>query len=258
MCRQLSTVAIPETVQHDDLHDGQVFVRDGRYLFFDWGDSCVSHPFFSMSVTLEGGLAWGLDDIEGSVDITPFRDAYLRPFASFAGREELEAAHTTALRLGWVCRALNVSHWAVGTRPTASGGMGRPRAPPSTDVSRVERCSCGRGRAADERALDEPLPHRRLPRAARRGTPCPAVGFGVIVETPKLDATGDATPLTPHRVELHQVDSVSRSPAHSSCRGMVSLPLPRPRHQQFLARQPPETQYAPRAARSRQLSRTST
>ena len=117
MCRQLSTVAIPETVQHDDLHDGQVFVRDGRYLFFDWGDSCVSHPFFSMSVTLEGGLAWGLDDIEGSVDIRPFRDAYLRPFASFAEREELEAAHTTALRLGWVCRALNVSHWAVALGP---------------------------------------------------------------------------------------------------------------------------------------------
>ena len=117
MCRQLSTVAIPETVQHDDLHDGQVFVRDGRYLFFDWGDSCVSHPFFSMSVTLEGGQAWGLDDIEDSVDITPFRDAYLRPFASFAEREELEAAHTTALRLGWVCRALNVSHWAVALGP---------------------------------------------------------------------------------------------------------------------------------------------
>jgi hypothetical protein len=117
MCRQLSTVAIPETVQHDDLHDAQVFVREGRYLFFDWGDSCVSHPFFSMSVTLEGQLAWGLDDVEGSVDVAPFRDAYLRPFASFAGREELEAAHATALRLGWVCRALNVRRFAVALGP---------------------------------------------------------------------------------------------------------------------------------------------
>jgi hypothetical protein len=117
MCRQLSTVAIPETVQHDDLHDAQVFVRGGRYLFFDWGDSCVSHPFFSMSVTLEGQLAWGLDDVEGSVDVAPFRDAYLRPFASFAGREELEAAHATALRLGWVCRALNVRRFAVALGP---------------------------------------------------------------------------------------------------------------------------------------------
>jgi hypothetical protein len=117
MCQQLSTVAIPETVQHDDLHDGQVFVRDGRYLFFDWGDSCVSHPFFSMSVTLEGVLAWGLDDVEGSVDVTPFRDAYLRPFASYAGRAELEAAHAIALRLGWICRALNVRRFAISLDP---------------------------------------------------------------------------------------------------------------------------------------------
>jgi hypothetical protein len=108
MCRELGAIGIPETIQHDDLHDGQIFVRDGRYLFFDWGDSCVSHPFFSMAVTLEGQLAWGLDDVEGSVDITPFRDAYLRPFASYASRGELEAAHATALRLGWICRALNV------------------------------------------------------------------------------------------------------------------------------------------------------
>ena len=76
--RGSAQLGIPETIQHDDLHDGQVFVRDGTYLFFDWGDSCVSHPFFSMSVTLEGVLAWGLDDVDGSVDITPFRDAYLR------------------------------------------------------------------------------------------------------------------------------------------------------------------------------------
>jgi hypothetical protein len=113
MCRELSTVAIPETIQHDDLHDAQVFVREGRYVFFDWGDSCVSHPFFSMSVTLEGQLAWGLDDVEDSVDVTPFRDAYLRSFTSFAGRAELEAAHATALRLGWVCRAVNVRRFAV-------------------------------------------------------------------------------------------------------------------------------------------------
>jgi hypothetical protein len=50
---------IPETIQHDDLHDGQVFVRDGRYLIFDWGDSCVSHPFHTLTVTLRGGVeAW--------------------------------------------------------------------------------------------------------------------------------------------------------------------------------------------------------
>ena len=81
MCDELAGYGLPETIQHDDFHDGQVFVRDGRYLLLDWGDACVSHPFFTLSVTLEGQLAWGLDDVHGSVDVRPFRDAYLRAFA---------------------------------------------------------------------------------------------------------------------------------------------------------------------------------
>jgi phosphotransferase family enzyme len=112
-CAELAGYGIPETIQHDDLHDGQVFVRDGTYLFFDWGDSCVSHPFFSMSVTLEGNISWGLDDVEGSVEIAPFRDAYLEPFGRLVPLAELERASAVALRLGWVCRALNVERFAL-------------------------------------------------------------------------------------------------------------------------------------------------
>jgi hypothetical protein len=113
MCEQLSSYGIPETIQHDDFHDAQVFLRDGRYLFFDWGDACVSHPFFSMSVTLEGGIGWGLDDVAGSVDLTPFRNAYLDAFRRHGSRAELESALSLALRLGWLCRALNVHRFAL-------------------------------------------------------------------------------------------------------------------------------------------------
>jgi hypothetical protein len=106
LCAELASYGLPELLQHDDLHDGQVFVRDGRHLLLDWGDACVSHPFFTLSVTLEGVLAWGPDDIENSVDIAPFRDAYLAPYRQrFDG--DLVAATTVALRLGWVCRAVN-------------------------------------------------------------------------------------------------------------------------------------------------------
>ena len=56
-CDRLAAYGIPETVQHDDLHDGNVFVRDGRYLFLDWGDSCVSHPLHSLVVTLRA-IVW--------------------------------------------------------------------------------------------------------------------------------------------------------------------------------------------------------
>ncbi len=87
---------------------------------FDWGDSCVSHPVTTMSVTLEGLLAWGLDDVEGSVDTTPFRDAYLEPFSGREGREDLARGIASALRLGWICRA------AV-TLPLALALDGAPR-----------------------------------------------------------------------------------------------------------------------------------
>jgi hypothetical protein len=114
LCEELAAFGIPDTIQHDDLHDGQVFVRDGRYLLLDWGDACVSHPFFTLSVTLEGVLAWGVDDVEGSVDTTPFRDAYLRPWAErYEG--DLAAACVPALRLGWAARAV-AAHAAGGDR----------------------------------------------------------------------------------------------------------------------------------------------
>ncbi len=52
-------------------------------------------------------LAWGFDDVEGSVDVGPFRDAYLKPFARVTNVVELDVVAATAMRLGWVCRAIN-------------------------------------------------------------------------------------------------------------------------------------------------------
>lgn len=103
---ELACYGLPELLQHDDLHDGQVFLQDGRPLLTDWGDACISHPFFTLSVTLEGVIARGLDDEDGSEDIAPYRDAYL---AAFAARYDgdLVAAATTATRLGWAARAIN-------------------------------------------------------------------------------------------------------------------------------------------------------
>ena len=43
MCEELGAFGIPETIQHNDLHDGQVFVRDDDYRFLDWAES-ISHP----------------------------------------------------------------------------------------------------------------------------------------------------------------------------------------------------------------------
>ena len=100
---ELAAAGIAETIQHDDLHDAQVFFRDGRPRFTDWGDAVVAHPFLSMSIALEGVIAWGVDDVEGSEDVGPYAAAYLEPFGP-----GLERALAVALRLGWACRFVGV------------------------------------------------------------------------------------------------------------------------------------------------------
>jgi Phosphotransferase enzyme family len=106
LCAELADAGIPETVQHDDLHDGNVFVRDGVYLTFDWGDSCISHPFHTLAVTLRAA-AWRLDLPPGDPRLERMRDAYLEPFGSYGSSAELLAAFAIAYRLGTIGRALS-------------------------------------------------------------------------------------------------------------------------------------------------------
>jgi hypothetical protein len=99
MCRELAAYGIPETIQHDDLHDGQVFLRDGGYLFFDWGDSCVSHPFHSLTVALRANAA-KFELEPGGAELRRLRNAYLEPFG------DLQEAADLAYWTGTVGRAL--------------------------------------------------------------------------------------------------------------------------------------------------------
>ena len=106
MCRELATYGIPETIQHDDLHDGQVFLHDGRYLFFDWGDSCVTHPFQSLVVAMRA-LVYRLELPPGGPDILRLRDAYLEPFGAYGSHHDLVEAADLAHYIGTAERSLN-------------------------------------------------------------------------------------------------------------------------------------------------------
>jgi Phosphotransferase enzyme family len=97
---ELEAFGVSETIQHDDLHDGQVFVRDGRYRVLDWGDSCVSHPFHTMVVTIRA-FAYKHRLKPGGPEVLRLRDAYLEPFG--AG---LEPAFEVAYRTGTLARAV--------------------------------------------------------------------------------------------------------------------------------------------------------
>jgi len=85
--------------------NGNIFVRDGRYSFFDWGESCVAHPFFTMMVTLRS-IAYQLQLEANDPRLVRLRDIYLEPWLGYGPRQHLLAAYSLAQRLGTVCRAL--------------------------------------------------------------------------------------------------------------------------------------------------------
>ena len=52
LCEELATHTIAETLNHGDLNGGNVLLSSGRSIFLDWGDACVSHPFYSLRIVL--------------------------------------------------------------------------------------------------------------------------------------------------------------------------------------------------------------
>jgi len=118
----LAALGIEDTLQHDDLHHGNVLVRDGRLAIFDWGDACVSHPFLTLAVTLRfaaQATTHAVDDRE----IAALRDAYLEPWSDRSSAAELRNAAELGRRIGEVSRTLTFDAAYPGVIDTYPGGL---------------------------------------------------------------------------------------------------------------------------------------
>jgi hypothetical protein len=116
LCGRLIDGGVPATLQHDDLHDANVFVEGDRHRFFDWGDASVSHPFISLLVSLRvAGQA--LDVPNGHPVLLRLRDAYLDEWRDHGSPEELRAQCALALQVGPLQRALTWRQILRGVHP---------------------------------------------------------------------------------------------------------------------------------------------
>jgi len=127
LCSELLDAPIPHSLHHDDFHDGNIFAdSNGEARFIsDWGESCVTHPFFSLIVCLRAfafrvGLPDSATDVPEDLHaaLIPLRDAYLAPWEVFAPRPILLHIFNTAWRVGMVNRALTW-HRVVASLPAA-------------------------------------------------------------------------------------------------------------------------------------------
>ncbi|HZM84129.1 MAG TPA: phosphotransferase [Candidatus Limnocylindrales bacterium] len=110
LCEELAASPVPLSLQHDDLHDANVFA-DGRV--FDWGDSSVSHPFGVLLVSLRAAA-----QRFGDASVVPrLRDAYLEPWTSLAPRARLLREVELAVQVSKVGRALSWRRAVAGSTP---------------------------------------------------------------------------------------------------------------------------------------------
>ena len=114
-CAELGSSGVPDSVQHDDLHSGNVCWNGsaGTARVIDWGDTTWGFPLATMLTTL-ASVAFHAVGPEAYVDGQPdtpevlrVRDAYLEPFTAFATRTDLRRLVDVARATGCVGKAMS-------------------------------------------------------------------------------------------------------------------------------------------------------
>ena len=129
--------ASPHTIQHDDLHGGNIVVGPAGDRFFDWGDAVVAHPFATLTVTFNSiAHQTGRDLDDPAFD--RLRDAYLEAWTDVAPRDDLldavgAGARSSAASAGrWPgsarCWISTRTRWTATATPSPAGSWSSPSA----------------------------------------------------------------------------------------------------------------------------------
>jgi hypothetical protein len=103
-CAELEDLGIPASVDHADVHPGNIFAASGTP--FDWGDAAVAHPFSSLLVALRT-TAEQAGVPARSPRQARLTESYLRPWLDAGyGRAAVDRSLELALRIAPLARAL--------------------------------------------------------------------------------------------------------------------------------------------------------
>ncbi|KTD69409.1 MULTISPECIES: aminoglycoside phosphotransferase family protein [Legionella] len=98
LCQQLSQYAIPETIEHSDFHENNILHQVQHLTIIDWGESVISHPFFSL-ISFLLGIMRQQQINEQNETYSILRDTYLQHWHAFEPQERLLQAFTLAKRI---------------------------------------------------------------------------------------------------------------------------------------------------------------
>lgn len=106
LCKKLQTYGIPETIEHCDFHDNNILIRDSVMTINDWGDACISHPFFSCVSALESAKR---NHKVRDEELEPALRKYLEKWKSYGTQADLHEAFKLARTIRYFTFALSFS-----------------------------------------------------------------------------------------------------------------------------------------------------
>lgn len=88
VCQNLSEFNIPESIEHCDFHDNNLLIKNDHIVISDWGDTVITHPFFSIITFLLS--ACRNHNISENNDVYKrLKSTYLDEWQEFESKERL-------------------------------------------------------------------------------------------------------------------------------------------------------------------------
>ena len=113
---ELASSGVAASIQHDDLHGGNILVGPAGDRFFDWGDAVVANPFGTLTTTFNSiAHKTGLD--LGDPAFVRLRDVYLDAWTDRLPRETLTEVTTLARDLACIGKSLSWERAFIGLAP---------------------------------------------------------------------------------------------------------------------------------------------
>ena len=125
-CAELAGHAVPPSIVHGDLHLANVARSQAGWLFFDWTDACVAHPFLDLA-TIRRGTAFANAESDGELR-ERLRAVYRSEWASFEPPERLDRALRLAAPLGALHQAVSYRSIVAQLEPPIDAHMAQSTA----------------------------------------------------------------------------------------------------------------------------------
>ncbi len=98
LCQQLGQYRIPETLEHGDFQDNNFLIQNNHLTINDWGDSVISHPFFSL-ISFLWSAKRNHNLLEGSENYLYLKSRYLNQWLEYESSERIEEAFQIATKI---------------------------------------------------------------------------------------------------------------------------------------------------------------